>query len=113
VPPRYQVRLTLGAEMDLESLYRHAVEHRSLAQAEDLLDTLSAAIGTLEAHPHRGAAPMELAALGIRDYRQLVVSPYRVIYRVIDAAVYVFVIADGRRDIQALLERRLLNPPTP
>ena len=48
-------------------------------------------------------------ALGIREYRQTFFKPYRVIYRIIDRRVYVFLIANGRRDMQALLERRLLG----
>ena len=35
-------------------------------------------------------------------------EPYRIIYRVLDNTVYVLVIADGRRDMQTLLQRRLL-----
>jgi toxin ParE1/3/4 len=53
--------------------------------------------------------PQELQALGISDFRQLLLAPYRLIYRVAGDTVYVFVIADGRRDMQALLERRLLQ----
>ncbi len=36
-------------------------------------------------------------------------KPYRIIYRVTEDDVYVLVIADGRRNMRALLERRLLQ----
>ena len=36
-------------------------------------------------------------------------KPYRIIYRVMGDGVYVLVIADGRRDMRALLQRRLLR----
>jgi len=36
-------------------------------------------------------------------------KPYRIIYRVMDKTVYVLLIVDGRRDMQPLLERRLLD----
>jgi len=51
----------------------------------------------------------ELIAPGIRDSRQTAFKPYRVIYRVIGQKVYVYLIADGRRDMQSLLARRLLG----
>jgi toxin ParE1/3/4 len=70
-----------------------------------LLDT----IGTLERFPMRGNVPGELEALGVADYRQILLAPYRLIYRVIDATVFIVVIADGRRDMQTLLEQRLLR----
>ena len=36
-------------------------------------------------------------------------KPYRVIYRVIGKQVIIYLIADGRRDMQSLLSRRLLG----
>jgi len=46
--------------------------------------------------------------LGIRQYRQLVFELYRIIYRIIEPRVFVYLIVDGRRDIQSHLARRLL-----
>ena len=105
----FDVRLTRGAEIDLESLYDFVKDNRSAEQADVLLDRLLAAIETLETFPLRGSVPKELDVLGIREFRQILVDPYRLIYRVGGKAVFVMVIADGRRDMQALLERRLLG----
>ena len=63
----------------------------------------------LERFPHRGAIPAELERLGIGDFRQTLLAPYRIVYRVVADSVYIMLIADGRRDLQALLERRLLG----
>jgi len=46
---------------------------------------------------------------GIREYREVYFKPYRIIYRVCPEGVYAMVIADGRRDMQSLLQRRLLQ----
>jgi toxin ParE1/3/4 len=53
--------------------------------------------------------PKELETLGIREFRQILLGQYRIIYRVIAKKVFILIIADGRRDMRALLERRLLN----
>jgi len=37
------------------------------------------------------------------------IKPYRVIYRIMENQVFVYLIADARRDMQTLLERRLLG----
>jgi toxin ParE1/3/4 len=50
-----------------------------------------------------------LIALGLREFRQVLFKPYRMIYRVMENNVYVLLIADGRRDMQKLLQRRLLQ----
>ena len=54
-------------------------------------------------------SPKELLALGIREYREVFFKPYRIIYRVVDEAVYVLLIADCRHHMQALLQRRLIE----
>ena len=50
-----------------------------------------------------------MIALGIRDYRQVHFKPYRLIYRVMQRRAIIYVIADSRRDLPALLARRLLQ----
>ncbi len=54
-------------------------------------------------------ATQDLPALGIRDYRQAVFKPWRVVYRMIGERVVVYLIVDGRRDMQTALARRLLG----
>ena len=106
---RYAVLLTQGAEADLESLYDYISEFDSAANANYVLDRLLKAANGLAIFPKRGSYPRELIALGIRDFRQSFFKPYRLIYRVLGRKVYVHLIADGRRDMQSLLARRLLG----
>ena len=57
----------------------------------------------------RQQALLKILALGIKDYRQTAFKPYRVIYRVLGRQVVICLIADGRRDVQSVLARRLLG----
>ena len=104
-----QALLTAGAESDLDSLYGYLAEHDSPARAEYVLDRLLEVAGSLGTFPERGSHPRELLALGIREYRQSFFKPYRIIYRVIGRQVIIYVVVDGRRDMQSLLSRRLLG----
>ena len=106
---KYEVLLTEGAEQDLESIYDYIAEFDCKANADYVLDRLLEIVESLSAFPERAACPKELVALGIRDYRQAAFKPYRVIYRVMAEKVHIYVIADGRRDMQSLLARRLLG----
>jgi prevent-host-death family protein len=74
-----------------------------------VLEKIEKAFASLTENPQRGAYPKELLALGLREYREIFFKPYRIIYRVMAENVYVLVVADGRRDMQALLQRRLLG----
>jgi toxin ParE1/3/4 len=106
---RFEVLLTEGAERDLRGLHRYIARKDSRSRADRLLDEVLALAERLATLPKRGTTPKELERLGIREYRQVLLGPYRVIYRVIDDRVLIYVIADGRRDMQSLLERRLLG----
>lgn len=104
----FAVHLTAGAETDLADIHGWIAAHRDPGQAEAFLDRMLARIESLERFPNRGGVPAELDALGIREFRQLVEGPYRLIYRIFGDHVFVLLIADGRRDFRSLLERRLL-----
>ena len=106
---RYKVLLTEGAEHDLEDIHSYIAEYDSLNSADCVLDGLTEVAESLSTFPERGSHPQELLALGIREYRQSFFKPYRVIYRVTGKQVIIYLIADGRRDMQSLLSRRLLG----
>lgn len=108
MPKRYEALLTRGAEQDLESIYDYIAEFDSPASAGYVLDRLLDAAEGLARFPERGSYPAELLALGVRECRQVLFKPYRMIYRVAGTKVFVHLIADSRRDMKALLERRLL-----
>lgn len=78
-------------------------------EADYVLNQIDRALQSLSEHPRCGNHPKELLDLGIREYRELFFGPYRIIYRVMESNVYVLVIADGRRDMQSLLQRRWLQ----
>ena len=105
---RHKVMLTEGAERDLEEIYDYIAEFDSPTSANHVLDKLLEVAESLATFPERGSYPRELLALGIREYRQTVFKPYRIIYR-IKTQVFIYLIADDRRDMQALLARRLLG----
>ena len=108
-PARFEVLLTAGAERDLEALHDYLAGIDGGVGADRLLDNLAAVVDSLSRFPERGSVPRELAGLGIREYRQVFFKPYRMIYRVSGLQVVIYLIADGRRDMQSVLAKRLLG----
>lgn len=108
-PGRFEVFLTEGAERDLEAIHDYIAEFDCVANADHVLDQLMEVVDGLSRFPERGSYPKELMALGIKEYRQTSFKPYRVIYRINGPRVTVYLIADGRRDMQSVLARRLLG----
>lgn len=108
-PIRYKVLLTQGAEQDLESIDDYIAQFDCVENADHVLDRLLEAVESLSRFPEQGSYPKELVTLGIKEYRQTAVKPYRVIYRVVDDQVVIYLIVDGHRDMQSVLARRLLG----
>ena len=102
------VQLTDDATRDLEEICDYIDRHDEPDRADYVLEQIEKAFSSLAEYPERGNYPMELLDIGIREYREIFSKPYRIIYRVIENNVYVVLIADGRRDMQTLLQRRLL-----
>ncbi len=105
----FAVLLTNDAARDLNELYDYIAVHDSPRKANYVLEQIEKPFSTLSEFPERGVYPKELLKLGIREYREIFFKPYRIIYRGMDMNVYVLLIVDGRRDMQSLLQRRLLD----
>ena len=105
----FLVQLTGDAARDLEEICDYIDQHDSPGRADHVLEQIEKVFGSLSEYPRRGSYPKELVDIGIREYREVFFKSYRIIYRMIDNNIYVMVIADGRRDMRALLERRLLQ----
>lgn len=104
----FTVLLTADAARDLEDLYQYIAAHDAPGKAAHVLSHIENVFDSLSEFPERGVYPKELLEIGIRNYREIFFKPYRVIYRVTGDIVHVLLIADGRRDMQTLLQRRLL-----
>ena len=105
----FVVQLTDDAARDLEEIFDYLSRQDAPGRAEHVLERIEKVFQALSALPARGSYPRELLELGIREYREVFLKPYRIISRVMGDRVYVLVIADGRRDMRALLQWRLLR----
>jgi toxin ParE1/3/4 len=105
----FAVFLTKDAERDLTELYDYISANDSPRRANYVLKKIEKSFSTLSEFPERGVYPKELLKLGIREYREIFFKPYRIIYRIRDKNVFFLLIVDGRRDMQTLLQRRLLE----
>jgi toxin ParE1/3/4 len=57
----------------------------------------------------RGRIIPELQAQGVLQYRELIVSPWRIIYRIAGQKVFVLSVLDARQNIEDILLKRLLT----
>jgi len=106
---KHQVKLTSEAEKDIEDIYDYIAKKDTPRNAEYVLENLELLILSLDESPERGHYPPELSIQGIKEYREVLFKPYRVIYEIIGYKVIIHLCVDSRRDMKSLLERRILR----
>jgi len=104
----YRVSWTEIAVSDLEDILDFG-KNDSPANTETLYYRFKKRAASLKTTPMRGRVVPELSYFGIRTWRELFLSPFRMIYRVTEDTVYVLAIFDGRRDVRDLLLERLVR----
>lgn len=104
----FRVEWTRIAVSDLAAIIDYISED-SLEKAILILEKLEQAAEKLTTMPLRGFIVPELAAHGIQIYRELIHSPWRIIYRVSGQRVSVLAVLDSRRNLEDILLERLVR----
>lgn len=103
------ITLTAIAESDILDIQSYVEQFDSPERADALVEGITKAILSLENMPDRGHYPPELAKIGIHEFQEIHFKPYRIIYSNFGNEVIIHCVLDGRRDMQTLLQQRLLH----
>lgn len=106
---KFVVYLIEDAKRDLNDIYQYVALNDSTEQADRLLAHLEETIQKLETFPLRGHIPPELERITVFDFKEIHYKPYRIIYEIRKTEVFVHCVLDGRRDLQELLQKRVLR----
>lgn len=106
---KFNVFITSKAEEDLLEIYKYVYLNDSPGSADNLYKKLMDLISKLETLPERGHVLPELSVVKNLDYLEVHFKPYRIIYHIKKNVVFIIAVFDGRRQMQKLLEDRLLK----
>jgi toxin ParE1/3/4 len=109
VTKKYKVIIDPLAKADLKEIFIFVSINDSVNSANKLLDTLESTCEKLEKYPNRGHIPPELRETGIKNYLEIHYKPYRIINEIEGKSVYIHSVLDGRRNIQEILNNRILR----
>jgi addiction module RelE/StbE family toxin len=104
---KYSVLWTKTAEQDLGNILDYIAQD-SPDRALEILHMIRTSASALTSMPERGRIVPELKVHGISTYRELVISPWRMIYRTEGKSVIILTVIDGRRNLEDILLERLL-----
>jgi len=105
--PKYKVIWANVAEADLKDI----IEYISIDNPQNalkILKKIKQRASELYALPERGRIIPELQDQGILQYREIVIPPWRLIYRIAERKVFVLSLIDSRRNVEDILFKRFV-----
>ena len=104
----FSVSWTSVAKDDL----RLIVDYLSLdnpTKADEVIQLIRVQTQKLQELPARGRIVPELRFCGVLLYRELIVSPWRIIYRIDGENIWVLAVIDSRRNVEDILLERFIG----
>jgi len=104
----YHIIWTERAEKDLLTIVSY-IARKHPSNAVNILRKIKKATSRLYHTPTRGRMIPELQEQGVLQYRELVITPWRVMYKISGKSVFIMSVLDSRQNIEDILLERLLN----
>ncbi|MBU0964784.1 MAG: type II toxin-antitoxin system RelE/ParE family toxin [Proteobacteria bacterium] len=104
----FKVHWASIAEEDLKNIILYIAED-SPTNARNIFEKIKETASSLTHLPERGRIVPELQDQGIFLYRELILAPWRIVYRVSDKKVYVLSVIDSRQNVEDILLKRLIK----
>ncbi|MQR02212.1 type II toxin-antitoxin system RelE/ParE family toxin [Glaciimonas soli] len=98
-----------SAEQGLKELRTYILKNFSIDTWRISYANIKEAIRNLQNLPQTAFIPEEVEKLNLTQYRQILSGMNRIIYEVRQDVIYIHIVVDARRDMSALLTRRLLR----
>ncbi len=105
--PKYKVEWANAAESDLKKIIEY-ISTDNPQNALKILHNIKQKASDLYVLPERGRIVPELQNQGILQYREIVISPWRLIYKITERKVFVLSLIDSRQNIEDILFKRFV-----
>ncbi len=102
----YKIRVPNSVKKDIDEIVNYYIDERP-DYARKVYDSFLIRINSLKIYPEKGRIVPELLDYNINEYRELIESYWRIIYRIENDTVEIFTIIDARRNVQDLLVEKL------
>jgi addiction module RelE/StbE family toxin len=104
----YKVKWTSNAKEDLLDIVA-SIKKDSLTTAREIYKKIKEKAHSINNFPLRGRVVPELQKEGITIYKELIVEPWRIMYKIENDTVYIMAVFDSRQNIEELLLQKILR----
>ncbi|MCX7656813.1 MAG: type II toxin-antitoxin system RelE/ParE family toxin [Treponemataceae bacterium] len=102
----YKVSIPNSVKRDIEEIIEYYLLERP-DYAQKIFESITSRINSLKHFPQKGRIVPELREYNINEYREIIESYWRIIYRIEKNHVEIFTVIDSRRNVQDLLIEKL------
>ena len=104
----YKIKWTQNAKDDLLSIIKY-IKKDSPSTAKDVYQKIRNKAHSSDFFPLKGRVVPELQKEGITIYREVISTPWRIMYKVGNDTVYIMAILDSRQNVEDILLQKLLR----
>jgi len=105
----HTLKWTKNAKDDLVNIITRIKEDDSPNNAKKIYKKLRDKAQSSHFFPLKGRVVPELQVEGIVHYREIIVSPWRIIYKVSNDTVFIMSIIDSRQNLDDILLQKILS----
>jgi len=106
---KFNVFWTRTAEQDLNEIIDYIISNGDVNRAYKVLNKIKDRVELLKISPEQGRTIPELELFKIQNYREVIVKPWRIIYKIENEIIKVLLVIDGRRNIEDILFDKLIK----
>ncbi len=104
----YKIKWTQNAKDDLLSIIEY-IKKDTPATAKDVYQKIRNKAHSSDLFPLKGRVVPELQKEGITIYREVISTPWRIMYKIGNDTVYIMAILDSRQNVEEILLQKLLR----
>ena len=105
---KYSIKWTETAKNDLNDIINY-IAIDSINNAIKQYERIKEAALSLSYFPNQGRIIPELSKHNIIKYKERIIDPWRMMYKIENKEIYIMAIIDGRRNIEDILMRRQIR----
>jgi len=108
---KYKIRWTKSAEKSLDEILDYIIENDGLNIGYKIYEKIKSKVKLLNVSPFQGRKVNELKSIK-KNYYEIIIKPWRIIYTVEDEKIFVLLVIDSRRDLEEILYEIIINLDT-
>jgi len=105
----FKVMWSEDASLDLLDIVSYIKIQSGKGIAKEIYTRIKSKVDHIVDFPKAGILVPELVNIGVTDIYQIIVSPWKVYYKVIEDKILVLSVIDGRRNFEEILYKKIIT----